>query len=147
MLALFCRPFAMASSLLHILLASITVITVAWARILRFSLFAASSLTVYFQSHPVDLPTSHPYYPSPWMNATGEWSDAYAKADAFVRQLTLLEKVNLTTGVGYILIAKRMAQFKTHSLTIFQDWRSTMSRKYWFCSSPKFQWTLHGRHT
>jgi beta-glucosidase len=28
------------------------------------------------------------------------WEDAYAKAKAFVEQLTLLEKVNLTTGVG-----------------------------------------------
>jgi beta-glucosidase len=26
------------------------------------------------------------------------WADAYEKAQAFVKQLTLLEKVNLTTG-------------------------------------------------
>lgn len=45
--------------------------------------------------------TSAPFYPTPWMdpNADG-WEDAYAKAKAFVSQLTLLEKVNLTTGVG-----------------------------------------------
>ncbi|KAF2686001.1 glycoside hydrolase family 3 protein [Lentithecium fluviatile CBS 122367] len=45
---------------------------------------------------------SPPYYPSPWMDssATG-WAEAYEKAQAFVRQLTLLEKVNLTTGVGW----------------------------------------------
>ena len=44
---------------------------------------------------------SDPVYPSPWMNpeALG-WEDAYAKAKDFVSQLTLLEKVNLTTGVG-----------------------------------------------
>lgn len=44
---------------------------------------------------------SPPFYPSPWMNpsATG-WEEAYAKARDFVSQLTLLEKVNLTTGVG-----------------------------------------------
>jgi beta-glucosidase len=29
------------------------------------------------------------------------WDDAYEKAKAFVSQLTLLEKVNLTTGVGW----------------------------------------------
>jgi beta-glucosidase len=29
-----------------------------------------------------------------------EWQNAYAKAKAFVSKLTLLEKVNLTTGVG-----------------------------------------------
>ena len=28
------------------------------------------------------------------------WQEAYAKAHDFVSQLTLLEKVNLTTGVG-----------------------------------------------
>jgi beta-glucosidase len=28
------------------------------------------------------------------------WADAYAKAKDFVSQMTLLEKVNLTTGVG-----------------------------------------------
>jgi len=47
---------------------------------------------------------SEPFYPSPWMdpNANG-WEDAYAKAKDFVSQMTLLEKVNLTTGVGYVL--------------------------------------------
>lgn len=45
--------------------------------------------------------TSEPFYPSPWMNPnTGGWEDAYAKAKDFVSQLTLLEKVNITTGVG-----------------------------------------------
>ena len=45
---------------------------------------------------------SPPFYPSPWMNpkAVG-WEEAYAKARDFVSQMTLLEKVNLTTGVGY----------------------------------------------
>jgi beta-glucosidase len=44
---------------------------------------------------------SPPSYPSPWMdpNAVG-WSEAYEKAKAFVSKLTLLEKVNITTGVG-----------------------------------------------
>ncbi|CAG8951136.1 hypothetical protein HYFRA_00006534 [Hymenoscyphus fraxineus] len=44
---------------------------------------------------------SPPFYPSPWMKGTGEWSEAYAKAKDFVSQLTLLEKVNITTGVGW----------------------------------------------
>jgi len=47
------------------------------------------------------LQTSPPFYPSPWMNGQGEWADAYAQAKDFVSQLTLLEKVNLTTGVGW----------------------------------------------
>jgi beta-glucosidase len=34
------------------------------------------------------------------MDPDGEWADAYTKAAGFVSQLTLLEKVNLTTGLG-----------------------------------------------
>ena len=44
--------------------------------------------------------TSPPYYPSPWGSGAGDWAQAYQKAQAFVNQLTLVEKVNLTTGVG-----------------------------------------------
>ncbi|KAF3403768.1 putative beta-glucosidase A [Penicillium rolfsii] len=45
---------------------------------------------------------SGPFYPSPWMNphAVG-WEAAYQKAHDFVSQLTILEKINLTTGVGW----------------------------------------------
>lgn len=38
------------------------------------------------------------------MDGSGGWEEAYAKAQAFVKQLTLIEKVNLTTGVGYALL-------------------------------------------
>src|SRR3954467_14649273 len=42
--------------------------------------------------------TSPPSYPSPWGSGLGDWGTAYEKAHAFVSQLTLMEKVNLTTG-------------------------------------------------
>lgn len=45
--------------------------------------------------------TSPPSYPSPWAEGTGEWAEAYERAREFVSGLTLLEKVNLTTGVGW----------------------------------------------
>ena len=48
----------------------------------------------------VNAESSPPYYPSPWGTGDGTWADAYAKARTFVEQLTLTEKVNLTTGVG-----------------------------------------------
>ncbi|KAL2259637.1 hypothetical protein VTK26DRAFT_6628 [Humicola hyalothermophila] len=49
-----------------------------------------------------DLAHSDPFYPSPWMNPDADgWKEAYAKAKDFVSQLTLLEKVNLTTGTGW----------------------------------------------
>jgi len=35
------------------------------------------------------------------MDGTGGWQDAYRSAQALVRQMTLVEKVNLTTGVGW----------------------------------------------
>jgi hypothetical protein len=44
---------------------------------------------------------SDPFYPSPWMTpGVLGWEDAYIKAKDFVSQLTLMEKINLTTGVG-----------------------------------------------
>jgi hypothetical protein len=43
---------------------------------------------------------SPPAYPSPWGSGAGDWAAAYEKARAFVSQLTLMEKVNLTTGTG-----------------------------------------------
>ncbi|KAF2455846.1 beta-glucosidase 1 [Lineolata rhizophorae] len=46
--------------------------------------------------------TSPPFYPSPWMDGSGTWGEAYEKAQDFVSQMTLLEKVNLTTGVGWM---------------------------------------------
>ncbi|KAI9810477.1 MAG: hypothetical protein M1827_006253 [Pycnora praestabilis] len=45
--------------------------------------------------------TSPPHYPSPWGTGAGDWASAYASARAIVSQLTLEEKVNLTTGVGW----------------------------------------------
>lgn len=55
------------------------------------------------QLHKRALAYSEPSYPSPWMDSKAiGWEDAYEKAKAFVSQLTLLEKVNLTTGIGYV---------------------------------------------
>lgn len=50
----------------------------------------------------VDASFSPPYYPSPWGSGAGDWAGAYQKAREFVSQLTLTEKINLTTGVGYV---------------------------------------------
>jgi beta-glucosidase len=50
-----------------------------------------------------DLAFSPPYYPSPWATGEGEWAEAYSRAVEFVSTLTLAEKVNLTTGAGYVI--------------------------------------------
>ncbi|KAK9469439.1 glycosyl hydrolase family 3 N terminal domain-containing protein [Lipomyces arxii] len=45
---------------------------------------------------------SPPVYPAPMGGMIdGEWNDAYTKARAFVANLTLLEKVNITSGTGW----------------------------------------------
>jgi hypothetical protein len=48
---------------------------------------------------------SPPYYPSPWMTGKGDWAEAYQTAKDFVSQLTLLEKVNITTGTSPLHVA------------------------------------------
>ncbi|KXT13326.1 hypothetical protein AC579_6024 [Pseudocercospora musae] len=50
-----------------------------------------------------DYQVSPPKYPSPWTEGLGDWAEAYEQAKAFVSQLTLAEKVNLTTGTGWQL--------------------------------------------
>jgi hypothetical protein len=64
------------------------------------SLTSVVVLAASASAQSLDHAQSPPSYPSPWMRGGNGWQDAYAKAQAFVAQLTLLEKVNLTTGVG-----------------------------------------------
>ncbi|KAF2721195.1 glycoside hydrolase family 3 protein [Polychaeton citri CBS 116435] len=52
-------------------------------------------------SDPLWGASSPPKYPSPWGEGLGDWESAYSQAATFVSGLTLLEKVNLTTGVGW----------------------------------------------
>lgn len=40
-------------------------------------------------------------FPSPWVAGGLGWDEAYTKAKEFVSGLTLVEKVNLTTGTGW----------------------------------------------
>ena len=43
---------------------------------------------------------SPPVYPSPQIDGTGDWHDARLRAIEFVQQLTLEEKVSLTSGIN-----------------------------------------------
>lgn len=52
-----------------------------------------------------------PYYPTPnggWVSA---WSEAYAKAQLVVGNMTLAEKVNLTTGTGLLMVGIGASSF------------------------------------
>ncbi|KAK4239642.1 hypothetical protein C8A03DRAFT_42720 [Achaetomium macrosporum] len=42
-----------------------------------------------------------PYYPAPHGGWLDSWKEAYTKAQALVSQMTLAEKTNITSGVGY----------------------------------------------
>ena len=74
---------------------------------------AAVSLLLLLQlPHAVFAQTQHqdeglayspPYYPSPRVHGSGDWQAAYAKARRFVSGLALMEKVNLTTGTGWMM--------------------------------------------
>lgn len=46
-----------------------------------------------------------PYYPTPPGGWVANWTDSYAKAQAIVGNMTLAEKVNLTTGTGYFMVS------------------------------------------
>nr|QLJ82605.1 beta-1, 4-glucosidase T2 [Aspergillus fresenii]QLJ82606.1 beta-1, 4-glucosidase T2 [Aspergillus fresenii] len=71
---------------------------------MKFGWFEAAALTAAsVVSAQDDLAFSPPYYPSPWANGQGEWADAYKRAVDLVSQMTLAEKVNLTTGTGWSL--------------------------------------------
>lgn len=62
------------------------------------------------QSHKLeardDVPAGYvapPYYPTPKGGWVADWRDAYAKAQIVVANMTLAEKVNLTTGTGLLM--------------------------------------------
>ncbi|KAH8815723.1 glycoside hydrolase superfamily [Xylogone sp. PMI_703] len=53
-----------------------------------------------------DVPAGYvapPYYPTPKGGWVSGWSEAYAKAQMVVANMTLAEKVNLTTGTGLLM--------------------------------------------
>ncbi|KAF2839795.1 glycoside hydrolase family 3 protein [Patellaria atrata CBS 101060] len=55
-----------------------------------------------YKSAPED-GQSPPWYPSPKGGTDGQWAESYRKAAELVRQMTLVEKVNITTGTGWAM--------------------------------------------
>ncbi|KAL1971151.1 hypothetical protein VTN77DRAFT_102 [Rasamsonia byssochlamydoides] len=68
---------------------------------MRNGLLEVAALAAVSVVNGQNLAYSPPFYPSPWANGQGDWAEAYQKAVQFVSQLTLAEKVNLTTGTGW----------------------------------------------
>lgn len=67
------------------------------------SLALASGLVSLGLAADSDSYSSSPYYPSPKGGWVSTWADAYEKAQALVSQMTLAEKVNLTSGTGIFM--------------------------------------------
>ncbi|KAK7180072.1 hypothetical protein DPSP01_011184 [Paraphaeosphaeria sporulosa] len=63
-------------------------------------LFTAGGLWAYRRTLVKD-GMSPPWYPTPKGGADAAWQQSYSKAADMVRQMTLVEKVNITTGVGW----------------------------------------------
>ncbi|KAI0520874.1 glycosyl hydrolase family 3 N terminal domain-containing protein [Xylaria bambusicola] len=67
--------------------------------VLTFALLVVGDAASSLDADPI--PTSPVFYPSPWSAGGPDgWDAAYQRAHEFVSKLTLLEKVNLTTGTG-----------------------------------------------
>lgn len=44
---------------------------------------------------------SVPWYPTPQGGTSAAWEESYTKAQEMVERMTLVEKVNITTGTGW----------------------------------------------
>jgi beta-glucosidase len=63
-------------------------------------LLSAGGIWVYHEAVPND-GESEPWYPSPRGGSLKQWKESYEKAAKLVDQMTLVEKVNITTGTGW----------------------------------------------
>ncbi|RDL40699.1 Beta-glucosidase [Venustampulla echinocandica] len=74
------------------------------ADVIRANLLQSSENAMLEKRNPVpagyDAP---PYYPAPKGGWVADWSAAYSKAQKVVANMTLAEKVNLTTGTGFLM--------------------------------------------
>jgi hypothetical protein len=87
--------------------------------------------------------TSPASYPSPWGSGAGEWAEAYKKAIKIVEQLTLEEKVNLTTGE--ILFSVQQSINEADKMIRIWLAARTMCWSDWWCASPWYSRSMSSR--
>jgi hypothetical protein len=66
--------------------------------IIFWSVLAAGGYYIYTIAPPDGL--SPPWYPTPQGGTLSSWAESYAKAAKLVEKMSLVEKVNVTTGTG-----------------------------------------------
>ena len=59
---------------------------------------------------------SPPVYPAPKGGWVPRWRDAYEKAQKLVEQMTLAEKVNVTTAIGWSMVRFSIACYKVKKI-------------------------------
>ncbi|KAI1196321.1 glycoside hydrolase superfamily [Nemania serpens] len=77
---------------------SLAVFVLVWIALGTGGLFAFKK---YKQAPPDGL--SPPWYPTPKGGTTESWAESYQKASVMVAKMTLPEKVNITTGTGWMM--------------------------------------------
>ncbi|KAI4172955.1 MAG: hypothetical protein LQ343_003242 [Gyalolechia ehrenbergii] len=65
-----------------------------------FLILSGSGVFWVYRSSPKD-GQSPPWYPSPLGGTVHSWEESYKKAAVMVKQMTLVEKVNVTSGTGW----------------------------------------------
>ena len=63
--------------------------------------FFAGGLWIYNDGAASPYGESEPYYPTPKGGKYGAWTESFRRAHTLVKQMTLPEKVNITSGVGW----------------------------------------------
>lgn len=102
-----------------------------------------------YKSAPKD-GLSPPWYPAPPGGTVKSWEQSYEKARQMVANMSLVEKVNITTGTGYVI---RLI-VECASLMFPQMVNEHVRRQYWHCrfcrlsqslSTGRTSWySLHG---
>ncbi|KAJ8129143.1 hypothetical protein O1611_g4491 [Lasiodiplodia mahajangana] len=80
------------------ILISLAIFVLVWLTLGTGGFFAFKK---YKQAPPDGL--SPPWYPSPKGGTTKSWAESYQKASEMVRKMTLPEKINITTGTGWMM--------------------------------------------
>ncbi|KKK26118.1 hypothetical protein ARAM_006003, partial [Aspergillus rambellii] len=63
--------------------------------------FSSYPWSKYRETEDYAMPGPDSWFPTPKGGTLKHWKESYAKAEALVRQMTLIEKVNITTGTGW----------------------------------------------